>query len=196
MKNKMQIGFIGLGKMGEGMVSRMLKSKKVEVIGWDISKRSVEKVVKMGAKGTESSEDLVSKLKQKRKIVWLMLPAGKPTENVFQKVLSLLDKRSIIIDGANSNFHDSLRRHKLAEKKGVSMLDVGVSGGIVAHEKGYPMMIGGEKQTYKFCKPIFEILGRKDGFDFVGVPGTGHYVKMVHNAIEYGMMQAIAEGFD
>jgi len=135
--------------------------------------------------------------KQEKKIVWLMLPSGEVTENAFKEVLSLLNKGDIIIDGANSNFHDTVRHHKEAEEKGVGMLDVGVSGGIVAAKRGYPMMIGGKKETYNYCKAIFDSFGIKEGYNLVGEKGgSGHYVKMVHNAIEYGMMQAIGEGFD
>ncbi len=192
----MELGFIGLGRMGANMVNRMLESKKVDVVVWNRSPEPVQRAVEKGAKGVSSIEDLVANLKQERRIVWLMLPAGDVTENVFQRVLGLLKEGDIIIEGANSHFSDSLRRHKQAEEKGIGMLDVGVSGGIIAATEGYPMMIGGNKDIYEFCKPIFKTFGREEGFDLVGGPGTGHYVKMVHNAIEYGMMQAIAEGFD
>ena len=194
--SKMEIGFIGLGRMGANMVNRMLESKKINVFVQNRSPDPVKKAVSKGAKGFAKIEDLISNLKQKRKIVWIMLPSGEVTEKAFQQVLKLLNKNDIIIDGANSNIHDSMRRHKEAEKKGINMLDVGVSGGIIAATKGYPMMIGGKKEVYKFCKPIFDSFGIKEGYDLVGEGGAGHYVKMIHNAIEYGMMQAIAEGFD
>ncbi|MBU1615791.1 NADP-dependent phosphogluconate dehydrogenase [bacterium] len=196
MKQKMEIGLIGLGRMGANMVGRMLAGKKVEVVVWNRSKEPVQKAVKMGARAAGSVNDLVAGLKQERRIVWLMLPAGKVTENFFWQTLALLKEGDIIIDGANSHFGDTLRRHREAEAKGVGMLDVGVSGGIIAAPKGYPMMIGGKEEIYNFCRPVFESVGREEGFDRVGGPGAGHYVKMVHNAIEYGMMQAIAEGFD
>ncbi|MBR9690259.1 decarboxylating 6-phosphogluconate dehydrogenase [Candidatus Woesearchaeota archaeon] len=192
----MEIGFIGLGKMGANMVKRMLKSKKIKVVVWNRSPKPVKQAVKNGATGAKNVSDLVLKLKSKRKVVWLMLPAGKVTEDKFQEVLGLLNKNDVIIDGANSNFHDTLRRHKEAKKKGISMLDVGVSGGIIAANKGYPMMIGGEASVYKYVKPIFDSFGIKEGYDLVGPGGAGHYVKMIHNAIEYGMMQAISEGVD
>ena len=191
-----EVGFIGLGRMGLNMVKRMLKSGKVKVVVWNRSQGPVSEAVKLGAIDSESITSLLNSLEQKRKIVWLMLPAGHVTESVFQEVLGLLNMDDIIIDGANSNFHDSFRRHKEVEEKGVCMLDVGVSGGIIAATRGYPMMVGGKKETFEFCKPLFESFGHEEGFDLVGEGGSGHYVKMVHNAIEYGMMQAIAEGFD
>jgi 6-phosphogluconate dehydrogenase len=138
---------------------------------------------------------MVSKLSGTR-VVWLMLPSGIVTENAFQEVLGLLGKNDIIIDGANSNFSDSIRRHKQAAGKTVRMLDVGVSGGILGADKGYPLMVGGSREAYTYCRPVFDALSPKGGFGLVGGPGAGHYVKMVHNAIEYGMMQSIAEGFD
>lgn len=193
---KKEIGFIGLGRMGANMVSRMIDSKQIDVHVWNRSKEPVQKAVEQGAKGHDTVEDMIANLKQERKIVWIMLPSGDVTEEMFQKVIGLLNKNDIVIDGANSNFHDTLRRHKLAKEKGLSMLDIGVSGGIVAATRGYPMMIGGDKDTYDYVKPILDSFGIENGYDLVGVGGSGHYVKMIHNAIEYGMMQAIAEGFD
>ncbi len=192
----MEIGFIGLGRMGGNMVARMLKAKSMKVVVWNRSPEPVKEAVGRGAIGVASSKELVAKLTQKRKIVWLMLPSGEVTENAFQEMLGLIKKGDIIIEGANSNFHDSQRRHKEAAKKGIEMLDVGVSGGVVAAKRGYGIMIGGSKQTFDYCKPLFDAIGFPDGYGLVGGPGAGHYVKMVHNAIEYGMMQAIAEGFD
>ncbi|MCK5559334.1 MAG: decarboxylating 6-phosphogluconate dehydrogenase [Thermoplasmata archaeon] len=196
MEQNKELGFIGLGRMGGNMVNRMLASKKVDVVVWNRSPEPVQKVVENGARGAPSIEELVNMLKQEKKIVWLMLPAGEVTENTFQKVLGLLKQGDIIIDGANSYFQDTLRRHKLAEEKGVGMLDVGVSGGIIAASRGYPMMVGGAQDTYDYCEPIFESFGHAEGYGRVGGSGAGHYVKMIHNAIEYGIMQAIAEGFD
>jgi len=192
----MELGFVGLGRMGANMVYRMLDSSQVEVVVWNRSIEPVLEAVKRGAKGAKSINELIGMLKQERKIVWLMLPAGEVTEKAFQEVLVLLKPGDIIIDGANSNFKDTLRRHKEANELGLEMLDVGVSGGIIAAEHGYPMMIGGNQETWDFCRPLFESFGLSEGFGLVGGPGAGHYVKMIHNAIEYGMMQAIAEGFD
>lgn len=194
---KIEIGFIGLGRMGANMVSRMLDSKNIEVHVWNRSEEPVKKAQEKGAIGHDCVEGMIESLKQERKVIWLMLPSGDITENMFQRVIKLLNKGDIIIDGANSNFHDTIRRHKEAEKLGILMLDVGVSGGIVAADKGYPMMIGGKRETYEFCKVVFDSFGIEEGYDLVGEEaGSGHYVKMIHNAIEYGMMQAIAEGFD
>lgn len=191
-----EVGFLGLGRMGGNMVERMLKQKSIRVVVWNRSKEKVEKAVEQGAIGSKTPEDLVSQLQESPKVVWLMLPSGDVTEEHFQKLLNLLGKDDIIIDGGNSNFHDTLRRHKEAEAKGIKMLDVGVSGGIVAANTGYPMMVGGREDTWNYCRPIFDSFGIESGYDLVGDGGSGHYVKMVHNAIEYGMMQAIGEGFD
>ncbi len=196
MEKKLEIAFLGLGRMGLNMVNRILDSQNIEVHVWNRSKDAVKLVEDRGAIGHDSVEDLINSLKQEKKIIWLMLPSGLVTEEMFNRVLNLLNKGDIIIDGANSNFHDTIRRHKIAEEKGIEMLDVGVSGGIVAANRGYPMMIGGKKETYDFVKILFDSFGFKEGYDLVGMGGAGHYVKMIHNSIEYGMMQAIAEGFD
>ena len=194
---KIEIGFIGLGSMGSNMVKRMLESKNITVNVWNRSPEPVEEAEKLGAIGHKTVKDLIGSLKQEKKIVWLMLPSGEVTENMFQDVLKLLKKGDIVIDGANSNYLDTIRRHEEAEKLGIEMLDTGVSGGIVAVNTGYPMMIGGKKSTYEYCKPIYESFGFPEGYALVGEKGgSGHYVKMIHNAIEYGMMQSIAEGFD
>ena len=191
-----EIGFIGLGRMGANMVSRIIENGSIRCVIWNRTQEKMEPFVQKGAIGTQTIQALVSQLTQKPKVVWLMLPSGKPTQDAFEEVCELLDEGDIIIDGANSNFHDTITRHEYATKKGLHMLDVGVSGGIVAANTGYPMMIGGEQKTYDFVKPLFESFGYTNGFDLVGKGGSGHYVKMIHNAIEYGMMQAIGEGFD
>ena len=196
MAERKEVGFVGLGRMGANMVARMLKSAKIDVVVWNRSSDPVKKAVEEGAQGSTSIEDLIGKFKQDKKIIWLMLPAGEITEAKFQEVLELLTAGDIIIDGANSKFTDTLRRHEEAGEKDIEMLDVGVSGGIIAAERGYPMMIGGKEDTYEFVRPIFESFGIEEGYGLVGAPGAGHYVKMIHNAIEYGMMQSIAEGFN
>ncbi len=192
----MEIGFIGLGRMGGNMVSRMLDTKKIRCVIWNRTQSKMEPYVQKGAIGCESVAKVISTLEQSPKIVWLMLPSGQPTQDVFEEVCSLLSKGDIIIDGANSNFHDTIKRHAYATEKGLRMLDIGVSGGIVAANTGYPMMVGGEQETYDIVKPILDSFGYTNGYDLVGPGGSGHYVKMIHNAIEYGMMQAIGEGFD
>jgi 6-phosphogluconate dehydrogenase len=193
----MEVGFIGLGRMDLNMVYRILEGRKIDVVVWNRSPEKVMAAVERGARGAPTIKDLVGMLKEGRKVVWLMLPSGDVTEAAFNEVLGLLAQGDIIIDGGNSNFHDSIRRSGVAKEKGIDMLDVGVSGGIIAADHGYPMMIGGRREAYEYCKPIFDSFGLAEGYDLVGEQaGAGHYVKMVHNAIEYGMMQAISEGFD
>ncbi len=197
MSKNLEVGFIGLGRMGMNIVKRMLLSKDIDVHAWNRTQEKVDEVVKLGAKGHKTVKELVDSLKQERRIVWLMLPSGETTENAFNEVISYLKKGDIIVDGANSNFHDSIRRHKAASERGIGMLDVGVSGGVVAAERGYAMMAGGKKDVFEYCEPILRASCQKDGYALVGEEGgSGHYVKMIHNAIEYGMMQAIGEGFD
>lgn len=194
---KLTLGLIGLGRMGFNMANRLLQKKNVAVVGYNRTHDKVEELVANGGIGSESVDDLLSKLPQDKKIVWLMLPNGEPTESTFQHVLTKLSKGDIVIDGGNSNFHDSIRRHKQAADAGILMLDVGVSGGVVAATRGYALMIGGPKAAYDICQPIFHDLAIEQGYAHVGTDGgSGHYVKMIHNAIEYGMMQAIAEGLD
>jgi 6-phosphogluconate dehydrogenase len=192
---RMELGLIGLGRMGLNMAERMLDSKRVKLYVWNRSPDKMDAVKKKGALPTKSVKELCSRLSGK-KVVWLMLPSGEITEKTFQEVLGYLKKGDIIIDGANSNFKDSIRRGAEAGKKGILMLDIGVSGGIIAAKRGYPLMIGGSKEAFDYCTPIFETFAAKEGFAYMGKQGSGHYVKMVHNAVEYGMMQAIAEGFD
>ncbi|MFH1400829.1 MAG: phosphogluconate dehydrogenase (NAD(+)-dependent, decarboxylating) [Nanoarchaeota archaeon] len=192
-----EIGFIGFGRMGANMVERMLDKRSIRVVGFNRHPEPVQRLVPKGVVPAKDVKDLVKKLKAKPKVIWMMLPSGDVTEQHFKLVLSLLKKGDIIIDGANSNFHDSIRRHELARKKGIGMLDVGVSGGLVGAKRGYAMMAGGSRKVYDHCRPIFDAIGFEQGYDLVGEQGgSGHYVKMIHNAIEYGMMQAIAEGFD
>lgn len=193
----MEIGLIGLGRMGANMVNRLLATKQHRVVVWNRSREKVDEAIKQGAVGSESIADLVAQLKSEKKVVWMMLPSGKVTEDAFLELLQLLRPGDILIDGANSNFLDSMRRHKMAEEKKILMLDVGVSGGVVAATRGYAMMFGGSKIAFEYIRPAVEAMCQAEGFDLVSEKGgSGHYVKMVHNAIEYGMMQAIAEGFD
>jgi 6-phosphogluconate dehydrogenase len=191
-----EIGFLGLGRMGGNMVERILKNGKTRVVVWNRSDGPALKAQSLGAIKADSPQGVIDLLESKRKVVWLMLPAGEVTELYFEKMLSLLKPGDVLIDGANSNFHDTIEHHKKAKEVGIQMLDVGVSGGIVAAKKGYPMMIGGETETWELVKDIFHTFGVEEGYDLVGPGGAGHYVKMIHNAIEYGMMQAISEGFE
>lgn len=193
----LQAGWIGLGRMGGNMVRRVIDAGTVELFLSDLSTERVAALAKGMASGAGSVAEMLGRFTQGRRIVWLMLPAGEATETTFQEVLGGLGRGDIVIDGANSKFSDTVRRAAQARAKGVAMLDVGVSGGIVAAAHGYPMMIGGPREAFETCRPLFESFGLPGGWGHVGEEsGAGHYVKMIHNAIEYGMMQAIAEGFD
>ena len=190
----MQIAIVGLGKMGGNMVKRLLGGGH-EVVAYDRDPATVEKLVKEGAKGASSLEDVVSKLNGPR-AVWVMVPAGGPTESTIQALSKILSPNDIVIDGGNSNFKDSQRHAKeLAEKK-IRFLDAGTSGGIWGLEVGYCLMVGGDKSAYEHILPALTTLAPKDGLGYFGEAGAGHYVKMVHNGIEYAMMQAYAEGFE
>jgi 6-phosphogluconate dehydrogenase len=190
----MQIAIIGLGKMGGNMVKRLLGGGH-EVVAFDRDPAVVDKSVKDGAKGASSLEDMVSKLKAPR-AVWVMVPSGKATEDTIVKLSSLLSADDILIDGGNSNFRDSIRHSKeLAEKK-IRFLDAGTSGGIWGLEVGYCLMVGGDESAYKHIEPALTTLAPKNGLGYFGKAGAGHFTKMVHNGIEYAMMQSYAEGFE
>jgi 6-phosphogluconate dehydrogenase len=190
----MQIAIIGLGKMGGNMVKRLLGGGH-EVVAFDRDPAVVDKSVKDGAKGASSLEDMVSKLKTPR-AVWVMVPSGKATEDTIVKLSSLLSADDILIDGGNSNFRDSIRHSKeLAEKK-IRFLDAGTSGGIWGLEVGYCLMVGGDESAYKHIEPALTTLAPKNGLGYFGKAGAGHFTKMVHNGIEYAMMQSYAEGFE
>ncbi len=190
----MELGFVGLGRMGKNMTLRLL-SKRHKIIAYNRSPEPLEEVRKKGAVAASSLEDLFSKLKKPR-IIWSMLPAGEVTEGHVKKYLELAGKGDIIIDGGNANYKDSARRAATAGKQGISYLDVGTSGGLAGAKAGYCLMIGGEQAAFKKAEPIFKELAMPHGYGYIGPSGSGHYVKMVHNAIEYGMMQAIGEGFE
>lgn len=181
---KKQIGYIGLGKMGMSMVDR-LKQK-----GWKVATHDVN-----GKGSVRSLEQLVSVLWEPCTI-WIMVPAGKPVDEVIDQLLPHLAKGDVVIDGGNSFYEDSIRRAKKLAKKGISFLDVGVSGGPATVRAGKSaLMIGGEKKMFEKLKPLFQDLTRKESIGYMGKFGAGHFVKMVHNGIEYGMMQSLAEGF-
>lgn len=188
----MKLGYIGLGKMGKNMVTRLLE-KEFEVVIWDIDHESVESLVKLGACGSNSVEDLVSKLGD-QKIIWLMLPSGGPTEETIEKIKLLLNPGDIIIDGANSYYEDSVKRAQGLFKIGINFIDVGVSGGPEGAKNGACLMIGGEKNIVSELNFLWEAIASPEAFGCVGKSGAGHFSKMVHNGIEYGMMEAIAEG--
>jgi 6-phosphogluconate dehydrogenase len=175
---------IGLGRMGGNMV------KRLEQGGHELATYA-----RSGGGTASSLEELVGQLEPTR-VVWLMIPAGDPTEGAFQELLGLLDEGDVIVDGGNSNFRDSQRRHGLAAEKGIRFVDAGVSGGIWGLEVGYCLMVGGDDDAVQEVESAFQTLAPEDGYAHVGSSGAGHFVKMVHNGIEYGLMQAYAEGFE
>ncbi len=190
----MQIGFVGLGKMGLNMVRRLLKDGEHELVVFNKDKAPVDKALKYGAAGARSLKGMVSKLQGPRTI-WLMIPAGKPVDGTIEKLIPLLSKGDCIIDGGNSNYKDSVRRAKALAALGIDFLDAGTSGGVWGLTEGYCLMVGGKSRAFKRCESVFKTLAPENGYEYMGGPGAGHYVKMVHNGIEYGLMQAYAEGF-
>jgi len=189
----MELGMIGLGRMGANMVRRLLKGQhRVGVYDRDL--KQVAALVKAGAIEAKTLAELTQQLKSPRAI-WLMVPAGEPTQQVIDQLAPLLSAGDIVIDGGNSFYRDSIRRAELLKQKGLHFLDVGTSGGIWGLEVGYCLMVGGEESAFRYLEPIFKTLAPKDGYLHVGPSGGGHFVKMVHNGIEYGMLQAYAEGF-
>jgi len=188
----MQIGYIGLGKMGKNMVVRM-HEKDVEVIAWNRSLGPREEASSQGVKTADTVEELISNLSIPR-IVWMMLPSGEPTDDMINKVLPLLAQGDLLIDGANSNYNDTLRRKEKVLGSGVRFMDIGVSGGPSGARNGACLMVGGQKSDYDSLVPLFEKLAAPEAYGYFGPHGAGHFVKMVHNGIEYGMMQSIAEG--
>jgi 6-phosphogluconate dehydrogenase len=185
---------IGLGRMGGNMVRRLLQGGH-EVVVFDRDAAAVEAHLKLGAKGARDLADACRQLKGRR-IVWIMVPAGKPTESTIDEVVPHLAKGDIIVDGGNSNFRDTMRRAEALKAKGFEFVDSGTSGGIWGLTVGYCLMVGGSPAAFQHCEPVFKTLAPPDGYAHVGPPGAGHYVKMIHNGIEYGMLQAYAEGYE
>ncbi len=192
----MELGMIGLGRMGGNMAQRLLMGGH-RVVAYDPNIEAVKNSEIQGALGVASLEDLVANLTAP-KAVWTMVPAGPITEDTINTVAGLLSTGDIIIDGGNANYKDSARRAAALKEKGISFLDAGTSGGIWGLKEGYSMMIGGDLEAFQRLEPIFQTLapGSDKGYGYVGPAGAGHFVKMVHNGIEYGMMQAYAEGFE
>jgi 6-phosphogluconate dehydrogenase len=190
----MQLGMIGLGRMGANMTTRLLHGGH-EVVVYDRNPEAVAHSVAEGAGGSTSLAELVSKLTAP-KAVWIMVPSGKPTDDTVHELLGLLAPGDIIIDGGNSNFRDSQARAALAHAKGVAFVDAGTSGGVWGLKNGYCLMVGGEKAAVDRVEPIFLTLAPPDGYAHVGPSGAGHFSKMVHNGIEYGMLAAYGEGFE
>jgi 6-phosphogluconate dehydrogenase len=191
----MQIGFVGLGRMGGNMVHRILRDSDNEVIAFDPSADARSAAEGNGAGTAASLEELVSKLSPPR-MVWLMVPAGKITEDSITTLKPLLETGDTIIDGGNTNWHDDKRRAAELDELGIHYIDVGTSGGVWGLQEGYCMMVGGHQHSVERLAPILDVLAPPDGWRHFGDAGAGHFVKMVHNGIEYGIMQAYAEGFE
>jgi 6-phosphogluconate dehydrogenase len=197
MERDMKIGFIGLGKMGANMVRRLIRGGH-QIVGFNRSQDIVKELAaEEGMIPAVTIDDIVQQLTHPR-VVWLMLPSGSVTEDFFLKLLEKLQAGDIIIDGGNSNFKDSMRRSEVAKSSGIGFVDAGVSGGIWGLKEGYSIMLGGEKTNVDVVVPLIKTLapGVDQGWGHVGPSGSGHFVKMVHNGIEYGMMEAYAEGFE
>ena len=190
----MKIGLIGLGKMGGNMLKR-LKNDNHEVVAFDLNKDNVRQAVEDGGIAADSIEDLVGKL-EKQKNIWVMLPHGKPTNETMDKLLNLLHKDDLIIDGGNSHYTESIKNFEKCKEKGIHFVDAGVSGGIWGLKIGYNLMVGGTKEAVKRVEPVFISLSPQNGYAHVGKSGAGHFVKMIHNALEYVMLQGIGEAFE
>ena len=190
----MQIGMIGLGRMGGNMALRLIQAGH-SVVGYNRNPRNVDAAVKAAIVSVPSVAELVKRLKTPRAI-WLMVPHGKPTEESIDALLDVLAPGDIIVDGGNSRYTDSARAAERCAARGVNFLDVGVSGGVWGREIGYCLMIGGPQTAFDYLEPVLAALAPKDGYALVGASGAGHFVKMVHNGIEYGMMEAFGEGFE
>jgi 6-phosphogluconate dehydrogenase len=190
----MQLAMIGLGRMGGNMVQRLLQGGH-QVVVFDRSADAVRAHVAMGASGARDPADVAGQLSGPR-VVWVMVPAGAPVESTIEELLPGLSAGDIIIDGGNSNYKDSIRRAARLKARGLEFIDAGTSGGIWGLTVGYCLMIGASADAFARCEPIFRTLAPPDGYAHVGPPGSGHYVKMIHNGIEYGMLQAYAEGYE
>ena len=192
----MELGMIGLGRMGGNMVQRLLQGGH-RVVAYAHSADSVQTAVKQGAVGASSVADVADRLTTPR-AVWVMVPSGEPTEGTINALAGVLSPGDTIIDGGNANYRDSMRRAAALKEQGVAFLDAGTSGGIWGFKEGYSLMVGGDAEAFQRLEPIFQTLAPAPdrGYGRVGPAGAGHFVKMVHNGIEYGLMQAYAEGFE
>ncbi len=189
----MELTIIGLGRMGLNMCRRLLRDSHT-IHAYDPASSKVAEAAAAGAGGLARLED-VARLRAPR-TVWVMVPAGGPTSEVIERLASLLSTGDLVIDGGNSYYRDSIERFRKLQARGIAFLDAGTSGGIWGLEVGYCLMVGGEKEAFTRAEPIFRSLAPQDGYAHVGGPGAGHFTKMVHNGIEYGLMQAYAEGFE
>ncbi len=188
------IGFVGTGRMGSGLINRILNAGG-SVKAYD--RKTPEKGTFTGDFSfNDSLSSMVSSLGANQKIVWLMVPAGEAVDSCIKELLPMLSKGDILVDGGNSNYLDTVRRNQVCVEAKVSYVDVGTSGGVWGEKKGFCMMVGGEKSSFDSLTPYFKALCTEDGFSYMGASGSGHYVKMIHNAIEYGLMQAYGEGID
>jgi 6-phosphogluconate dehydrogenase len=190
----MQIGIIGLGKMGYNL-SLNLHRHMFNIIAYDISEETRKRMAAEEVTTVDSLKAMADTFTGKR-IFWLMVPAGKIVDSTIDSLVPLLGRGDIIIDGGNSNYKDSLRRYEMLQKNGIEFLDCGTSGGVSGALNGVCAMIGGKKEVFDECEPVFKAIALPDGYLYCGAAGSGHFVKMIHNGIEYGMMQSIAEGFD
>ncbi|HJW15426.1 MAG TPA: decarboxylating 6-phosphogluconate dehydrogenase [Thermoanaerobaculia bacterium] len=190
----MKLGFVGLGRMGGNMVERLLKGGH-QIVAYARSEESIRQAESRGATGARSLEQLVKSLDSPR-VVWLMIPAGKPVEDSIAQLATLLARGDVVVDGGNSRFSDSARHASDLAARGLGFLDCGTSGGVWGLKNGYCLMVGGKAEHYRMVEPALATLAPPDGCAHVGPSGSGHYVKMVHNAIEYSMLQGYGEGFE
>ncbi len=191
----MQIGMVGLGKMGANMTTRLLQHGH-QVVAYDRSPDAVKSATAGGATAAGSLADLAAKLGSTPRVVWVMVPSGAPTDDTIDELLCSLQRGDVIVDGGNSNYKDGLAAYDRCKAKGVSLVDAGTSGGVWGLKEGYCLMVGGDDDAVKICEPIFTALAPPGGYAHVGRAGAGHFSKMVHNGIEYGMLQAYGEGFE
>jgi len=189
----MKIAIIGLGRMGMNMAKRLLRGG-LQVVAYNRTSTKTDQIAKEGAIGAYSLGEAAEKLSPPR-VVWLMLPAGQAVDDHLSRLRGILSPGDIIVDGGNTYYKDDIRRADFVAETGIRFVDVGVSGGIWGLQEGYCLMIGGEREAYQFLEPIFQVLASEEGYLYCGPTGAGHFIKMVHNGIEYGMMQAYGEGF-